>query len=49
VQLPKIEGDPNSDFGYAWLVPLDGHDALMFYYHGRGRGPCPIWVAEVKI
>jgi hypothetical protein len=49
VQLPKIEGDPNTDFGYAWLVPLDGRDALMFYYHGRGRGPCPIWVAEVKI
>ncbi len=49
VELPKIEGDPNTDFGYAWMVPLEGRKALVFYYHGRGRGACPIWVVETGI
>jgi hypothetical protein len=47
--LPKIEGNPNTDFGYPWLLHLEGNRWLLFYYHGEGRGPCPIWVAEVKI
>lgn len=49
VNLPKIEGDPNTDFGYAWAVPLEGDRALVFYYHGRTRGACPIWVMETKL
>ncbi len=49
LELPKIEGDKNSDFGYAWLLPLEGRRALMFYYHGLGRGACPIWVLETEI
>jgi hypothetical protein len=49
VELPKIEGDPNTDFGYAWLVPLEGRRALVFYYHGRSRGECPIWVLEMEV
>lgn len=49
VELPKIENDKNTDFGYAWLVPLEGRRALMFYYHGMGRGPCPIWVLETEL
>ena len=49
VELPKIAGDPNTDFGYAWLVPMEDRCALVFYYHGKGRGPCPIWVLETKI
>ncbi len=49
VELPKIEGSPNTDFGYAWLVPLEGRRALMFYYHGQSRGECPIWVLETEI
>ena len=49
VELPKIEGDKNIDFGYAWLLPMEGRKALVFYYHGMGRGPCPIWVVETGI
>jgi len=49
VELPKIEGDKNIDFGYAWLLPMEGRRALVFYYHGLGRGPCPIWVLETEI
>jgi hypothetical protein len=49
LELPKIAGDPNTDFGYAWLVPMEGKKALVFYYHGQGRGPNPIWVLETEI
>jgi hypothetical protein len=48
LEFPKIVGDKNIDFGYTWLVPTEKGRGLMFYYHGLGRGPCPIWVAEVK-
>jgi hypothetical protein len=46
LELPKIDGDPNTDFGYGWLLPMEENKALLFYYHGRGRGPNPIWVLE---
>jgi hypothetical protein len=49
VELPKIDGDPHSDFGYAWLLPMEDRKALVFYYHGMARGPCPIWVLETEI
>lgn len=46
--LPQIPDDPNTDFGYPWLLHLGGDRWLMFYYHGRGRGECPIWVTEFR-
>jgi len=49
LELPKIEGDPNTDFGYAWLLPMEGKKALVFYYHGQKHGPNPIWVLEMEI
>jgi hypothetical protein len=49
VELPKIEGDKNTDFGYAWLLPIEGRKALVFYYHGQLRGECPIWVLETEL
>lgn len=49
LELPKIEGDKNIDFGYAWALPMEGRKSLVFYYHGMGRGPCPIWVVETEI
>jgi hypothetical protein len=49
LQLPKIEGDPHTDFGYPWLLPISDTRALLFYYHGQGRGYCPIWVAEINL
>lgn len=49
VELPKLEGDQHTDFGYAWLVPMEGRRALVFYYHGLGRGPNAIWVVETDI
>ena len=48
LEFPKIEGNKNNDFGYTWLVPTERGRGLMFYYHGLGRGPCPIWVAELN-
>ncbi|HOP78309.1 MAG TPA: hypothetical protein PLD05_12505, partial [Thermogutta sp.] len=49
LEFPRIPGDPHTDFGYPWLVPLENGRWLMFYYHGRKRGHCPIWVTEVTI
>lgn len=49
VELPKVEGDPNTDYGYAWLVPLVDRRALVFYYHGQGRGENSIWVLETTL
>lgn len=49
VELPKIENDKNTDFGYAWLLPMEGRQALVFYYHGMVRGACSIWVMETQI
>jgi hypothetical protein len=47
LEFPKIAGDKNDDFGYTWVVPTEKGRGLMFYYHGMGRGRCPIWVAEI--
>jgi hypothetical protein len=49
VELPKLEGDKNTDFGYAWLLPMEERRALVFYYHGMARGPNPIWVVETRL
>jgi hypothetical protein len=49
LELPKIEGDPHTDFGYAWMLPMETGKALVFYYHGKGRGPNPIWVLETNL
>lgn len=47
--LPKIEGNPNDDFGYPWLLPKQDGGWLLFYYHGKKRGESPIWVTEFKL
>jgi hypothetical protein len=49
LELPKIPGDTNTDFGYAWLVPMEGKRALVFYYHGSRTATCPIWVLETEL
>lgn len=49
LDFPKIEGDPNTDYGYTWLVHQQGNRYLMFYYHGQIKGWNPIWVTEVEI
>ena len=50
LELPKLAGDPHTDYGYAWLLPTEGRKALVFYYHGaRAGGACPIWVLETEI
>jgi len=49
LELPKIAGDTNTDFGYAWLVPMEGKRALVFYYHGSRSSTCPIWVLETTL
>ncbi len=49
LEFPKLEGDKNVDYGYAWAAPMEGRRALLFYYHGLGRGPNPIWVVDVEL
>jgi hypothetical protein len=49
LEFPRIEGDPNTDLGYPWLLHLDGGRWQMYYYHGQTRGACPIWVTEVEL
>lgn len=49
LQVPAVEKDNHSDYGYPWMVHLEGRKWLVFYYHGLVRGACPIWVAEVEL
>lgn len=49
LEFPHIAGDPNTDFGYPWLLHKSGRTWMMFYYHGAGRAVCPIWVTEVEL
>ena len=49
LRLPNIEGSPAVDFGYPWLVHLTGNRFLLFYYHGRREGDCPIWVKDFSL
>jgi hypothetical protein len=49
VELPGLNRDGNNDYGYAWLVPMEGRRALLFYYHGKANGPNSIWVLETEI
>lgn len=49
VELPKVSSKTNGDYGYAWLVPMEGRRALMFYYHGMKDGPNAIWLLETAL
>jgi hypothetical protein len=49
LEFPHIDGDPNTDFGYPWLLHLEGNRWLMVYYHGTSRSACPLWVTEVEL
>lgn len=49
LEYPRPDGSKHNDYGYPWLVHLRGDRWLMFYYHGLGRGPNSIWVAEVTL
>jgi hypothetical protein len=49
LNIPRVEGDSNTDFGYPWLLHVDANRWLMFYYHGNSRAACPIWVTEVEL
>ncbi len=49
LELTKLNSRTNNDYGYAWLLPMDGRRALMFYYHGLSNGPNSIWVLETEL
>jgi len=49
LELNQLSPDTNNDYGYAWLVPMEGRRALLFYYHGKKDGPNSIWVLETEI
>jgi len=49
IKIPKIEGNPNTDYGYTWMINTGGNRYLLFYYHGKGFGANSIWVAEFKL
>ena len=49
LEFPRLEGDPNTDFGYPWLLHTGGNRWQMYYYHGNSRGRAAIWVTDVKL
>jgi hypothetical protein len=49
LEYPRIEGDPNTDLGYPWLLHTGGKRWQMYYYHGNSRGACHIWVTDVEL
>jgi hypothetical protein len=49
LEFPRIDGDPNTDLGYPWLLHVGGNRWQMYYYHGQSRAACPIWVTEVEL
>jgi len=49
LEVPRIEGDPNTDLGYPWLLHMGGNRWQMYYYHGNPRGACHIWVTDVEL
>ena len=49
LEFPRIEGDPNTDLGYPWLLHTGGKRWQMYYYHGNSRGACHIWVTDVEL
>ena len=49
LEFPKINDDKNRDFGYPWLIHLEGRRWLMFYYHGLSHGANAIWAAEMEL
>ncbi len=50
LEFPAVgKNDLNNDFGYPWLLHLEGDRWLLFYYHGQKKGPSPIWVTQVDL
>ncbi|MCA8983259.1 MAG: exo-alpha-sialidase [Planctomycetaceae bacterium] len=49
LEIPHIPDDPHHDFSYPWLTPLGNNRWLMFYYHGKSRGYCPLWMTNVDL
>ncbi|MFC3196800.1 sialidase family protein [Parapedobacter deserti] len=49
MDIPEVKAVGRDDYGYTWLVHLEGSHYLMFYYHGFKRGDNAIWVAEFDL
>lgn len=49
LEFPRIDGDPNTDLGYPWLLHSGGNHWQMYYYHGNSRAVAHIWVTEVEL
>lgn len=49
LEIPRIEDDKNTDFGYPWLLHAGGNRWQMYYYHGNSRSACPIWVTDITL
>lgn len=49
IELPKSDDNPNKDLGYPWLLHKGGDQWQLYFYYGRSRGECAIWVADVTI
>jgi hypothetical protein len=49
VELTNLDRETNNDYGYGWLLPMEGRRALLFYYHGLSSGPNSIWVLETEL
>lgn len=48
VTFPYREGDPNTDFGYPWMLPLNDGRWLMVFYAGEKAGPNAIWKTAIS-
>ena len=49
LEFPLVGDDPNTDFGYPWLIHQGGNRWQMYYYHGNPRGTCYIWTTDVEL
>lgn len=49
VTFPHREGDPNTDFGYPWMLPLGQGKWLLVFYFGEKAGPNAIWKTVVTL
>jgi hypothetical protein len=49
LEFPHVAKDANNDFGYPWLLHVEGNRWLMYYYHGRKDGANALWVTGVRL
>ena len=49
IDFPHTDGDPDTDFGYPWMVKRGDGRWMMVFYHGENKGPNAIWSLDLDI